>query len=143
LKIGGISAGLGTLSGNTPVVIRLTRDLIADSNSQDFPNGRDQAGLSDRIEVNYSGLPGSGNITAFCVLTYDAAGDELASNEQEQLIRRGFTTVTDGVAVFPTGGYLPKRDGSTNGSIWAWLWTNNGTANPAVVVRAVWLDEVQ
>ncbi len=143
MKRVGFAAGLGTLAGTTPVVVQVQRDAIADSRSSDLPIGTDQGGFLDRVEVNYSGLPAApATIEGSCSLTWDAAGDEGASNQIEQDIVRGRTTTTDGTAVFSIAGDFPMRDGATPGTIFVWLFTDNAPAVPAVVVRLYYRDEV-
>ncbi len=143
MKDVGLGAALGTLNGTTPVVFRVRADAIADSFARDLPIGTKQGGFLDRVEVNYSGLPGApANITAHCAITWDLAGDEPAGNERTQVILRGFTTSTDGGAVFSIAGDFPLRDGATAGELFVWLFTETVGANPAVIVRLYFRDEV-
>ncbi len=142
MKRVGLSADLGTLAGATPVPFRLRANTIADSFAQDMPIGNGEGGFVDRLELDLSGLAPAPPIpTAAAFLTWDAAGDLLASNLGTQDIERGQTTTTDGGCIFPVVGDFPLRDGATPGELWAWISIDVGQV-PAATVRAYWRDEV-
>lgn len=130
-------AGGGTTAG-APSVIPLTRNDVLDPLSQLVP----LQPFCDRLELAFTGL-GAGNTTVDAWLSYDAAGDELAGNRQQQTIERGQTTGTVGGAVISLAGDLPPqtRTGFEPGTLYAWI-ELNGTGSPIPVVgRLIWRDQ--
>ena len=133
----GFCGGTAFLIVGPFVGIICTKDAF-DPASQRLPQRPD----IDRIELGFTGV-GAGAPTARVKMTYDVAGDVLASNESTAMrIVRGETTATVGGAVFPvTGPFDLRRAGAVEGQIMVWVAVTAPGAT-GVTVRVYFVDEV-
>ena len=115
---------------NAYAAIALTNTPAVDNRSAEFPWDC----WLDRVEVALTAIAGGASRVS-CILTADAAGDQIVSREDTQPIVFGRTTPSRGTAILDVSGYYPRSSYSTLGTIYAWIKLDAGTAT--AVARAI------